>query len=117
MTLVERFKLFVDVVAAKFKAQEAEISKLRSAQGVGKKEYQRTQEIRPAFRPQARTILQALSFQIGAIRLQTNTSSAWAGYFGGQQAWRCLSKFSFSSPNCAVHPLISTHAIMVIAIG
>lgn len=39
MTLVERFKLFVDAVAAQFKAQEAEISKLRSAQGGGKKEY------------------------------------------------------------------------------
>ncbi|OFN82890.1 hypothetical protein [Neisseria sp. HMSC064E01] len=39
MTLVERFKLFVDAVAARFKAQEAEISKLRSAQGGGKKEY------------------------------------------------------------------------------
>lgn len=39
MTLVERFKLFVDAVAAQFKAQEAEINRLRSAQGGGKKEY------------------------------------------------------------------------------
>lgn len=39
MTLVERFKLFVDAVAAQFKEQAAEISKLRSAQGGGKKEY------------------------------------------------------------------------------
>lgn len=39
MTLVERFKLFVDAVAAQFKAQAAEISKLQSAQGGGKKEY------------------------------------------------------------------------------
>lgn len=39
MTLVERFKLFVDAVAAQFKAQEAEINRLRSAQGGSKKEY------------------------------------------------------------------------------
>lgn len=39
MTLVERFKLFVDAVAAQFKAQEAEIIALKTAENGGKKEY------------------------------------------------------------------------------
>lgn len=39
MTLVEHFKLFVDAVAAKFKAQEAEITALKTAANGGKKEY------------------------------------------------------------------------------
>ena len=39
MTLVERFKLFVDAVAARFKAQEAEIAALKAAANGGKKEY------------------------------------------------------------------------------
>ena len=39
MTLVERFKLFVDAVAAQFKAQSAEIAALKTAGNGGKKEY------------------------------------------------------------------------------
>ena len=39
MTLVERFKLFVDAVAAQFKAQSAEITALKTAANGGKKEY------------------------------------------------------------------------------
>ena len=35
MTLVEHFKLFVDAVAAKFKAQEAEITALKTAANGG----------------------------------------------------------------------------------